>query len=89
MSKFFIKSFLILLIINNHKDKPVITNVLQLSETSVSLKWDIQSKSSDPLLLTRYVIQISEDNFKFDAREWPGNIKFSIVLSIKLISLKK
>ena len=41
----------------------------------MSIKWDVQSKSENTLVLTRYVIQISEDNFKFDVREWPG-LKF-------------
>lgn len=58
---------------NLKKDKPIITNVVQLSETSVSIKWEIKPKGIDQLVLTRYVIQISEDNFKFDVREWPGN----------------
>jgi hypothetical protein len=50
----------------------MITNVLPLSETSVSLKWEVQAKKSEQLILTRYVVQISEDNFQFDVREWPG-----------------
>jgi len=55
----------------------MITNVLPLSETSVSLKWEVKAKKSEQLILTRYVVQISEDNFQFDVREWPG--KYSSV----------
>ena len=48
------------------------TSVEQINENSVNIKWNVKSKNLFKLQLARFRIQLSEDDFKFDIREWPG-----------------
>lgn len=47
---------------------PNITNVEQISSTSISVKWEVPDETSS-LNLTRYFIELLFDGFK---RPWPG-----------------
>ena len=56
--------------------KPVIYSVVQLSETSVEIKWrvatTVAAAAAAASQLRRFRIQVSEDEFVNDIREWPG-----------------